>query len=128
MSESERLHQDALVIDAHNDTIVSHIRRGNLSITGREAPHLAGREGTVFLLRGPLEAEAYSWHGQIDLSKMRAGGIDAAFFAVDVTRAWKNHLAYALDALGFFDADLATCEEEIVVAGSAGEIEAATAA
>lgn len=127
-AEVEQLHRDALVIDAHNDGIVSQIRRGNLSISGREAPHLAGRDGTVSFLRGPLEREAYAWHGQIDLPKMRAGGIDAAFFAVDVTRAWKNHLAYALDALGFFDADLAASEDEIVVARSAAEIEAAKAA
>jgi membrane dipeptidase len=116
------------VIDSHNDVIVSQIRRGNLSITGREAPHLAGLDGTVSFLRGPLEREAYAWHGQIDLPKMRAGGIDAAFFAVDVTRAWKNHLAYALDALGFFDADLAACQDEIVVARSAVDVEAAKAA
>jgi membrane dipeptidase len=126
--EVEQLHRDALVIDSHNDSIVSRIRRGNLSITGREAPHLAGRDGTVLFLRGPLETEAYAWNGQIDLPKMRAGGIDCAFFAVDVTRAWKNHLAYALDALGFFDADLAACGEEMTVARSAAEIEAAKAA
>jgi membrane dipeptidase len=119
--------RDALVIDSHNDTIVSQIRRGHRSITGRDAPHLADREGTVFLLRGPLEAEAYAWHGQVDLEKLSAGGIDAAFFAVDVTRAWKNHLAYAMDALGFFDADLSECAEEIVVARSATEVEAAKA-
>src|SRR5260370_20366230 len=59
---------------------------------------------------------------------MRAGGIDAAFFAVDVTRAWKNPLAYALDALGFFDADMSHCDDEMVVARSAAEIEAAKAA
>ena len=39
---------------------------------------------------------------QINLPKMRQGGIDAAFFAVDVTSAWKNHLGFALDAFGFF--------------------------
>jgi membrane dipeptidase len=128
VSDIQKLHQEALVIDSHNDTIVSHIRRGNLSVTGREAPHLAGLEGTVRFLRGPLETEAYAWHGQINLPKMRAGGIDAAFFAVDVTRAWKNNLAYALDALGFFDADLSTCGEEMVVARSAADVEAAKAA
>jgi membrane dipeptidase len=126
-AEVEQLHRDALVIDSHNDSIVSHIRRGNLSITGREAPHLAPLEGTVLYLRGPLETEAYAWNGQINLPKMRAGGIDAAFFAVDVTRAWKNNLAYALDALGFFDADLAACGEEMVVARSAADVEAAKA-
>ena len=71
-NEVEQLHRDALVIDSHNDSIVSRIRRGNLSITGREAPHLADRDGTVFFLRGPLETEAYAWNGQIDLPKMRA--------------------------------------------------------
>jgi membrane dipeptidase len=127
-SEVERLHRDALVIDSHNDSIVSHIRRGFLSITGRDAPHLAQLEGTVSFLRGPLETEAYAWHGQINLPKMRSGGIDAAFFAVDVTRAWKNHLAYALDALGFFDADLCECDDEIIVARSAADVEEAKAA
>lgn len=28
------LHREALVIDSHNDTIVSHIRRGNLGLDG----------------------------------------------------------------------------------------------
>lgn len=123
----EQLHRDALVIDSHNDAIVSHIRRGRLSISGRDASHLSHLEGTVSYLRGPLETEAYAWNGQINLPKMRAGGIDAAFFAVDVTRAWKNHLAYALDALGFFDADLSTCSEEITVARSAADVEEAKA-
>ncbi len=120
-------HHASLVIDAHNDTIISQIRRGNQSITGQPAPYLAARDGTVAFLRGPLETEAYAWNGQVDLPKLRAGGVDAAFFAVDVTRAWKNHLAYAMDALGFFDADLEACSDEIVVAWSAGDVEAAKA-
>jgi len=120
--EAAQLHREALVIDTHNDSIVSHIRRGNLSLTGREKPHLAGLEGTVLSLRGPLTPEEREWHGQLDLPKMRAGGIDAAFFAVDVTRAWKNNLAYALDAFGCFDADLCDHPDEMVVARSAAEI------
>src|SRR5215212_4487778 len=125
--DADALHQSALVIDSHNDVIVSLIRRGNRSITGRDAPHLADLDGTVSFLRGPLEREQYDWHGQLDLPTMRAGGIDAAFFAVDVTRAWKNHLAYALDALGFFDADLSACSEEVTVARSAADVEQAKA-
>ena len=61
-------------------------------------------------------------HGQVDLAKLRAGGIDAGFFAVDVTRAWKNHLAYAVDAFGFFLADLTACEGAIVLVRSAAEL------
>lgn len=119
------LHRESLVIDSHNDAIVSLIRRGNLSVTGKEKPHLRERHGTVSYLRGPLEPEAYAWNGQLDLHKMRAGGIDAAFFAVDVTRAWKNNLAYALDALGFFEADIADEPGEIVIARTADDIERA---
>jgi len=33
--ELEALHRGALVIDSHNDAIVSPIRRGNLSVSGR---------------------------------------------------------------------------------------------
>jgi membrane dipeptidase len=123
--ETEQLHRDALVIDSHNDAIVSLIRRGHLSLTERPKPHLAALEGTVYFLRGPLEREEYAWHGQVTLPKLRQGGIDAAFFAVDVTRAWKNNLAYALDALGYFDADIADHPDEIVVARSAADVLAA---
>lgn len=128
MPDAASLHRDALVIDAHNDTIVSNIRRGRVSLRGGPAPHLAELEGTVSTLREPLSGLELSWHGQVDLEKLRAGGIDAAFFAVDVTRAWKNQLAYAMDAFGFFDADLAECAGEIDLARSAAEVRAAKAA
>lgn len=127
MTAVQTLHRDALVIDSHNDSIVSHIRRGNLSLTGTEKPWLMERAGTVAYLRGPLEQMAYAWSEQLDLPKMRAGGIDAAFFAVDVTRAWKNHLAYALDALGYFDADISEHPDEVIVARTAGDIARAKA-
>jgi membrane dipeptidase len=123
---ARQLHRDALVIDAHNDAIVSLIRLGGRSISGGEAPG-AGLEGTVWYLRGGLGDLERSWHEQLDLAQMREGGIDCAFFAVDVTRAWKNHLAYALDAIGYFVADLTGCGGEIVVARSAAEITRAKA-
>ena len=125
--EWQTLHRDALVIDSHNDSIVSHIRRGNLSLSGQEKPHLKEREGTVAYLRGPLEREAYAWSEQLDFPKMREGGIDAAFFAVDVTRAWKNHLAYAMDAFGYFDADIAEHHEEVVTVRQAEDLPRAKA-
>ena len=125
--DADQLHRDALVIDGHNDTIVSSIRLGHLDLCGEANPRLARLEGLIHLLRGPLPAEEREWHGQVDLAKLRAGGIDAAFFAVDVTRAWRNHLAYAMDALGFFDAALEACGEQIVVARTAAEIQAAKA-
>lgn len=111
-----------MVIDSHNDSIVSHIRRGNLSFGPGGNGHLERLDGTVRLLRGPLETEAYGWNGQVSFQKLRQGGIDAAFFAVDVTRAWGNYLAYALDALGFFQADAAAHPEEVRIARTAGDL------
>lgn len=122
------LHQESLVIDSHNDTLVAHIRRGGRSLSGEFAPHLEARGGTVDYLRGPLEPEIARYPPQIDFPSMRAGGIDAAFFAVDVTRAWKNHLAYALDAFGYLEADLAVCGADVCVARSAADILAARSA
>jgi membrane dipeptidase len=113
---------DTIVIDCHNDTIVSNIRRGNLSLTGEADSRLAHREGTVSYLRGGYSAEELEWHGMVTLGSLRDGGIDAAFFAVDVTRAWKNHLAYALDALGFFLTDVELLSDRVLVARSAANI------
>ena len=122
------LHRDALVIDSHNDAIVSHLRRGGASLTGGSPSPAAVEEGIVLRLRGPLEEAAYAWTGQIDFPQMRDGGIDAAFFAVDVTRAWRNHLAYALDAFGFFLTDMEAAGESVTLARTAADITAAKAA
>ncbi len=120
--DSLTLHRSALVIDSHNDTIVSHIRRGNMGLDGRPTADRERRSGTVAYLRGLLDAADRGQEAQIDFPKMHAGGIDAAFFAVDVTRAWKNHLTYALDALGFFEEEVERLTGEMVIARSAEDI------
>ncbi|KYH42084.1 MAG: hypothetical protein AYL32_000810 [Candidatus Bathyarchaeota archaeon B26-2] len=75
-------------MDAHNDTIVAHKRLGlGLGIKTDKT--------------------------QLDLPRMKEGGLDVAFFAVDVTRALKNHLTYALDAFGFFDRELESNRTDI---------------
>ena len=124
-SAPSSLHKDALVIDCHNDAIVSHILRGNLSISGEAAPDRVRHRGTVAHLRDQRIGTAQPV--QINLPKMRRGGIDAAFFAVDVTSAWKNHLGFALDAFGFFDAEVDANSDDIVIARSAEDIRQAKA-
>ncbi len=121
MPNAQNLHNDALVIDTHNDTIVTHIRRGNISKSGGEK--CKRHNGTVAYLRGPLDRATREQEVQINFSKMQAGGINAAFFAVDVTRAWKNHLSYALDAFGFFNMEAA--DNNVIIARSAADIQRA---
>lgn len=115
----ETLHNDALVIDSHNDTIVSHIRRRNRSLS--EKSGTKRHNGTIAYLRGPLTPPASDIDIQINFPNMKKGGIDAAFFAVDVTRAWKHHLTYALDAFGFFHMEVAD-DNDVVIAKSAQDI------
>ena len=47
---ARRLHQDSLVIDAHNDSIVALIRRG-MSLDGAQRADFHQREGAVAYLR-----------------------------------------------------------------------------
>ena len=121
-NDAERLHRDALVIDSHNDAIVNHIRRGNLGFSGSPPSDGDRRLASVAGLRGRLDRPALESPVQIDFPKMRKGGLDAAFFAVDVTLAVKNHLTYALDAIGFFDSELEMHGDDVVLAKSAGDI------
>lgn len=121
------LHNQSLVIDSHNDAIVAHIRRGNISLANEQIAGSVEHIGTIAYLRGPVPPEEESIGIQLNIPKMRQGGVDAAFFAVDVTRAWKNHLAYALDAFGWFDAEIAANASDICIARTANDIRNAKA-
>ena len=116
-----RLHDRALVIDTHNDSIVAHVRRGNQSFAdpSKKGP---GHEGVISWLRGPLDPMRSPAEVQLNFPKMRAGGVDCAFFHVDVSRAWKNHLAYALDGHGFFLAELAAQRDSVRVVRSSQDV------
>ena len=108
------LHQNTLVIDSHNDSIVAHIRRGHLSLDGKYLPAERRHHDAVGYLRQYIEPLGQGI--QLDIPRMQAGGIDAAFFAVDTTRAWGNHLLYGLDALGYFIQEINSHPQDIVIA------------
>ena len=122
------LHEQALVIDSHNDAIVAHIRRGNVSLADENARNPMEPIGTIAYLRGAVPPEEKAIGIQLNIPKMRQGGIDAAFFAVDVTRAWKNHLAYALDAFGWFNEEVTANADDICIVRKASDIREAKAA
>jgi len=104
--EAAELLRDTLVIDGHNDTIVAHIRRDNASICAPE-DHLEERYvGTIAFPRRHAHVMGPPSPFQIDLHKMARVGIDAAFFAIDVTAAFHQRLVYALDGFGFLFHDL----------------------
>ncbi len=120
---ARRLHRDSFVIDAHNDSIVALIRRG-MSLGGTQRVDFRQREGAVAYLR---QYQPLGDGVQLDLPKAREGGLDAAFFAVDCTRPWSNHLLYCMDALGYFLREVEEHSGGIVVAHCAADVERARA-
>lgn len=127
-TQISELHAQSLVIDSHNDAIVAHIRRGNVSLADENAQNPTDPVGTIAYLRGPVPPEEEAIGIQLNIPKMQHGGVDAAFFAVDVTRAWKNHLAYALDAFGWFETQIEANSHAICIARKADDIREAKAA
>jgi len=136
------LHDGALVIDSHNDTIVAHIRRGYMSLfedsgsdgaafDERNAAYrlMSGVEpvGTIGLTRGPETPRGDAAVIQIDVPKMERFGIDVGFFAIDVTLALPNHLAYAADGFGWLLEEIDRQPGRTIVAKSAGDIRKAKA-
>lgn len=121
-TSTQEFHKQALVIDAHNDSIVAHIRRGNISLSDQNTKSHNQIMGTIAYLRGSVPPEEDVIGIQLNIPKMYKGGIDVAFFAVDVTRAWKNHLSYALDAFGWFDTEVTANESDICVVRNVADI------
>ncbi len=101
---------------------MAHIRRGNQSISDNPKLGRICHSGTVSFLRGSLSEDQRKREVQANLSKVRAGGINAIFCAVDVTTAWKNHLAYALDAFGYFRAEIEDNSHQVTIVKSANDI------
>ncbi|MEE2659127.1 MAG: hypothetical protein VX733_11525, partial [Candidatus Latescibacterota bacterium] len=111
--DPQKLHRESLVIDSHNDSVVAHLRRYQRGLGGETGADRVDRAGAVSYLR---QITLESGHVQLDIDLMRAGGLDAAFFAVDTTRAWGNHLLYALDALGYLRREIREHEESLTIA------------
>jgi len=119
-TEASKLHNQSLVIDGHNDTIVSHLRRGTVSLSG--GPATAGKRGTVSYIRGSLPSQSADMGIQINFPKMKSGGTGAALFAVDVTLMRNNHLVYSLDALGALNLEIESAGADVILALSTDDI------
>jgi len=126
--DARTLLHDALVIDGHNDTIVAHIRRGNLSVVRGGAGPTGDHAGTIAFTRGYEDPRGAAAEIQIDAPLMRQVGIDVGLFAIDVTLARHNHLAYALDGLGYLLRDIAESGGGLAIVRSVADLEAARAA
>ncbi|HHW09112.1 MAG TPA: membrane dipeptidase [Firmicutes bacterium] len=111
-------HNETMVIDSHNDTIVRHLRnRLHLAGCGREVPSAPEAswepwEASVVVRYDGRPVSEPESSLQLTMPKIKAGGIDVLYCAVDVTRAWKSHLPYLLDAFGYFYRELEEADGE----------------
>jgi len=103
----------SIVIDGHNDSIVAHIRHRNRSLVGAGVDRRRHSGVAAFA----WEHENIQPRGalQLDVPRMRQAGLDVGFFAVDVTPAFPNHLAYALDCFGYLLNDVAGHDEVQII-------------
>ena len=119
--EALDLHKESLVIDGHNDSIVAMIRSGNRNLDGTSKSKWPKYEGAVGYLRQYYNNPEKKFL-QLDLKKMKKGGVDAAFFAIDCTRPWSNNLLYGMDGLGYFMNEIEANKEAITIARNASEL------
>ncbi len=109
------LHHDALVMDLHNDSITTHVLR-HLGFFKSDEP-VDELPSTIRQLRSNrfhLDVIADN-PVQINFPKMRDGGLDVAFFAIDVTLQSKNRLTYALDGFGYLLNDMDRHAEDVIL-------------
>ncbi|MHB1005677.1 MAG: dipeptidase [Chloroflexota bacterium] len=125
--DAKTLQNDALMIDSHADSVVAHIRRGNLSLAGGGRLARQMVPGTIAFTRGPEGSAPGASYVQLDFAQMRGAGIDCTFSAVDVTLARGNYLAYALDGIGYLLNDVEASGEQIILVKRADDVRRAKA-
>lgn len=103
--EPQRWHQEAIVVDAHCDTLLP-VSRGQKTLTERSAV------------------------GHIDLPRLREGGVKVQFFAAYIEPEYKPERALkrVLQLFDVFFLQLEAAAPELVLATSAADIEKAVAA
>ena len=118
---ARRLHENSIVVDTHNDTILHLIK----------APPFLTSDSRPLPPRRTLGEQ--SEHGQIDIPRIREGGVDCLLFAMYVSPLHSARLRRLLQMLDAFHSELdsnpdtiafATNYDEVMVAVKEGKIAA----
>lgn len=112
--QARQLHQDALVVDTHCDTLLRVVGRGNMFGRKQEQYHLRDRHQ----------------EGHIDLPRLQEGGVDVQFFAAYIEPIYKpdRSLKRTLQLFDGFFTELEANQDKMVLAKTAADIEEAKAA
>jgi membrane dipeptidase len=107
---ARKIHESSLVVDTHNDTILHLIR----------APPFIASDTTPIPPRRTLGER--SEHGQIDIPRIREGGVDCLFFAMYVSPQHSSRLLRLVQMLDAFQLEIEKNPDTIAIATSHREI------
>lgn len=104
------IHKSSLVVDTHNDTVLHLIK----------APPFISSESNPLPPRRTLGER--SEHGQIDIPRIREGGVDCLLFAMYVSPQYTARLRRLVQMMDVFHAELEKYPDQISPATSHREI------
>jgi membrane dipeptidase len=107
---ARRIHESSLVVDTHNDTILQLIK----------TPPFITSESHQLPPRRTLGER--SEHGQIDLPRIREGGVKCLLFAMYVDPQYTARLRRLVQMIDAFHSELARYPEQVSLATSYKEI------
>jgi len=109
---AKRLHEGSVVVDTHNDTVLHLIKAPPFIYSGRPVPE-----------RRKLGERSEA--GQIDIPRIKEGGVDCLLFAMYVSPQHRARLRRLIQMLDAFHTELEANPETIALATSYDEIIAA---
>ena len=107
---ARRLHENSIVVDTHNDTILHLIK----------APPFLTSDSRPLPPRRTLGER--SEHGQIDIPRIREGGVGCLMFAMYVSPQYSARLRRLLQMLDAFHAELDSNPDTIALATNHDEV------
>jgi membrane dipeptidase len=107
---AKRIHGSSLVVDTHNDTVMHLIKA---------PPFMAPESGQLPPRRTLGER---SQHGQIDIPRIREGGVDCLLFAMYVSPQYTARLRRLVQMMDAFHSELEKNQDQIALATTYSEI------
>jgi membrane dipeptidase len=109
LERASKLHSESIVVDTHNDTILN-MMSGRPPTTGKRTTE-GYRE---FSLSRTLREK--SDEGQIDIPRIKEGGVNCLFFAMYVSPSYRGRLRKLLQMLDVFYSQIDINKDEIQLA------------
>lgn len=110
MERARSIHEKSIIVDTHNDTILHVIT----------APPFISSETVAVAPRRTLGER--SEHGQIDIPRIKEGGVNCLMFAMYVSPQYRSRLRRLIQILDAFQLEIEKYPEDIAITTSYNDI------